>query len=295
VSNDKPAAITAVARNAPCPCGSGQRYKECHGAIAAPQSAGARGLPEMRQALELQRDGQIVEAAEIYRRVLAANPANYDATHMLGLLAWEIGDYHEAVSLVRRAIELRPEFEGARHDLRLLESLPSMEVEICREALVRLDRVDIRFDLGVLAQGQPVHVVSDFGDAERAALEPLVAASGSSPVELWRESGLDTAAPRAAQLTAADHPRGGWVVLLGAAAPISGWIGHTRAAGALIVATHDRPCDLVDRVDELAAAGYADPGLLCATAALAQRLRLPRSAALRSGKTASTAPRRDAA
>ena len=23
-------------RNAPCPCGSGQRYKDCHGALAAP-------------------------------------------------------------------------------------------------------------------------------------------------------------------------------------------------------------------------------------------------------------------
>ncbi|MFO1304156.1 MAG: FkbM family methyltransferase [Burkholderiales bacterium] len=28
--------MTAVSRNAPCPCGSGRRYKECHGAFGAP-------------------------------------------------------------------------------------------------------------------------------------------------------------------------------------------------------------------------------------------------------------------
>src|SRR6266851_5171486 len=28
-------AIPAAGRNSPCPCGSGKRYKECHGAIGA--------------------------------------------------------------------------------------------------------------------------------------------------------------------------------------------------------------------------------------------------------------------
>ncbi|HET9764535.1 MAG TPA: tetratricopeptide repeat protein [Casimicrobiaceae bacterium] len=288
--------MTPVGRNAPCPCGSGKRYKECHGMLPAAQSAAAApGSRGMREALELQRDGQIREAAAIYRRVLAVDPANFDATHMLGLLEYEIGDYDEAVSLLRRAIELRPDIYGARHNLRLLESLPTMEVEICREALARLARVDTRFDLARLGQGGTVHVVSAFGDTERAALEPLLAACGSSPVELWREPGFDSAVPQAMRLTSVDHPRGGWVVLLGAAAPISAWIAHARAVGALLVATGDRPCDLIDRVDELTVAGCTDPGLLCATPALARRLGLPLTAALPPGATATSAVRRDAA
>src|SRR5258708_21579123 len=35
---------TAIARNAPCPCGSGKRYKDCHGALSAnadPPDSGA--------------------------------------------------------------------------------------------------------------------------------------------------------------------------------------------------------------------------------------------------------------
>ncbi|MBK7470870.1 MAG: SEC-C domain-containing protein [Betaproteobacteria bacterium] len=30
----RPAAVKAAGRNDPCPCGSGKRYKACHGALA---------------------------------------------------------------------------------------------------------------------------------------------------------------------------------------------------------------------------------------------------------------------
>ncbi len=30
--------VSKVGRNAPCPCGSGKKYKQCHGAQAAEQS-----------------------------------------------------------------------------------------------------------------------------------------------------------------------------------------------------------------------------------------------------------------
>ena len=32
---DDPAAWGRVSRNAPCPCGSGKKYKHCHGALNA--------------------------------------------------------------------------------------------------------------------------------------------------------------------------------------------------------------------------------------------------------------------
>jgi hypothetical protein len=35
-------------RNDPCPCGSGRRYKHCHGAVAAGDVAATRAL-ELRQ------------------------------------------------------------------------------------------------------------------------------------------------------------------------------------------------------------------------------------------------------
>ncbi len=38
-NTDNPFANLDISRNAPCPCGSGNKYKHCHGAIGAPQTA----------------------------------------------------------------------------------------------------------------------------------------------------------------------------------------------------------------------------------------------------------------
>jgi tetratricopeptide (TPR) repeat protein len=291
--------MNAVARNAPCPCGSGKRYKDCHGALsAAPAKASDDSWVRaaLREALEAQREGLVVEAAEKYRRVLAAQPDNFDANHMLSLVEYEIGHYEQAVALMHKAIELRPELGVPRLNLRVLESLPTMEVEICREALARLvNRVDTEFSVNRLAESHAVHVVGRFGEAERAALPRVIGACGPSTVTLWRESAGDSEAALATiPLTTSEHPRGGWLVLLGAEAPLAAWLPAARADGAVVVATRDEPCLIVDRVDELAAAGDARPGLLCATPALARRLGLPQTAVLHS-PSAAMLSRRDAA
>jgi len=273
-----------VGRNAPCPCGSGKRFKDCHGALeasgATPEAGPAASIPRaLDAALTAQREGRVSDAARRYREVLAVDPSNFDATHMLSLVEYEIGHYDEAVSLIRRAIELRPELNTPRQNLRLLQALPVMEVEICREVLPRLrTRVDARFDPARLGDGRTVHVVSAFSEAERDALAILASVRGSR-LKLWRERGAGVQA-EAEPVTAERHPVGGWLVLLGATASISGWLASARADGALVVATRDQPCAIIDRLDELAAEGYASPGLLCATKALAQRLALPPTAVM---------------
>jgi hypothetical protein len=35
-----------VGRNDPCPCGSGKKYKKCHGAGGGPEAAGAVAAPK---------------------------------------------------------------------------------------------------------------------------------------------------------------------------------------------------------------------------------------------------------
>ena len=49
--DDASAVTVAPRRNAPCPCGSGKRYKDCHGAFAAPDYALA-GERESRRRLD---------------------------------------------------------------------------------------------------------------------------------------------------------------------------------------------------------------------------------------------------
>jgi hypothetical protein len=286
--------MESVGRNQPCPCGSGRRYKECHGAIDG--TGGPRAAPPaiplapswvpqtMAAALRAQKRGQSHEAVNLYRQVLAVDPSNFDATNMLGLVEYELGHHEAALALIKHAIELRPELGMPRHNLRLLESLPLLEAEICREVLPRLaSRVTFDADLAELASAASVDIVAgeSLDPQERAALTQIGAACRSAPVTLWGQASdaavLGTAMMR---LSAADLPRGAFLVILGTGRPIASWLRAMQAERVLLVVTREAPCTIIDRVDELAAAGCEQPVLLCATAELAARLRLPRAASL---------------
>jgi tetratricopeptide (TPR) repeat protein len=90
-----------IRRNDPCPCGSGKRYKECHGSLANE----AQGLDVLvRRALAAHQQGRIAEAQAGYREILARDPANAIATHYLGLAAWQSGDVATAERMMREAI-----------------------------------------------------------------------------------------------------------------------------------------------------------------------------------------------
>jgi tetratricopeptide (TPR) repeat protein len=239
----------------------------------------------MHEALRAQRRGASDEAARLYRQVLAADPSNFDAMHMLGLVEYERGHHESALALIKHAIELRPELGAPRHNLRLLESMPLVETEICREVLLRLaPRVDFNFNLAELAAATSAHIVigETIGTEERAALASILAATRTAPVTIWSQAADGTVAggTPVSVLAADAHPRGGLLVLLGTARSPIAWLAAARAEQVLLIVTRDRPCTVIDRIDELAAAGHDRPGVLCATRALAERLRLPREATL---------------
>jgi tetratricopeptide (TPR) repeat protein/SAM-dependent methyltransferase len=64
------------------------------------------------QALEIaiqnHNAGQLGEARSIYEQILAAEPTNHDALHLLGLIANEQGENERAVALIQQAIALAP-------------------------------------------------------------------------------------------------------------------------------------------------------------------------------------------
>lgn len=59
-------------------------------------------------ALNHQRAGRLAEAADIYRKVLAIEPGQADAVHLLGMVSFAEQDYSEAISLIGKAIALNP-------------------------------------------------------------------------------------------------------------------------------------------------------------------------------------------
>ncbi len=81
--------MSTIRRNEPCPCGSGKRYKDCHGKLdAGPPSTESI----LQRALAAHQQGRVVDAERDYREVLALDASNAIATHYLGLATWQRGD-----------------------------------------------------------------------------------------------------------------------------------------------------------------------------------------------------------
>jgi len=104
-------------RNDPCPCGSGKKYKQCCGRDGAPHAAPVN-LPQLLQsAIAAHQSGQLLQAEALYRQVLQIDANNFNALHLLGLIATDSGRLDAAVDLIGRAIAAKPNAAPAHHNL----------------------------------------------------------------------------------------------------------------------------------------------------------------------------------
>jgi len=102
-------------------------------------------MPTIDQAKALHRIGRIAEAEAVYRSVLAHDPRQFDALHLLGLIRYQQGRAGEAHELLSRAIELRP---GSPQALALfmaaLLALGRLEEALAAcDRLIALDPLDL--------------------------------------------------------------------------------------------------------------------------------------------------------
>lgn len=67
--------------------------------------------------MRLQQQGQLVQAESIYRQIIAQQPRQADALHLLGLLMHQRGRHELAIDFLRRAIDSRPAFATYRSNL----------------------------------------------------------------------------------------------------------------------------------------------------------------------------------
>ncbi len=113
----------AVGRNDTCPCGSGKRYKLCHGALGkgnAPTAAVVSARPPdadalVRVALAAHQRGELDRAEGGYRGALAMRPEHPLALHYLGVILYQRHRIDEAMPLLERAaaaVPGEPEFQN---------------------------------------------------------------------------------------------------------------------------------------------------------------------------------------
>ncbi len=97
-----------IGRNDPCPCGSGKRFKQCHGAVTGTDAPLATAAPSadalVARALVAHQRGELDAAALDYRAALGLEPGHPHAMHYLGVIAYQRGDAAGALPMLERAV-----------------------------------------------------------------------------------------------------------------------------------------------------------------------------------------------
>jgi Flp pilus assembly protein TadD len=137
ISEPRPSASGAarVGRNAPCPCGSGRKYKFCCGAArSAVSSNAAPSIPVfspvgdretepgpaqavIQRAANLLRGGKYEEAIAPLQEAARLLPYNPSVLSDLGLVCLRCRRAAEAIGWFKRSLALRPNFARTHHHL----------------------------------------------------------------------------------------------------------------------------------------------------------------------------------
>src|SRR6266850_2497702 len=165
----------SVGRNDPCPCGSGRKYKHCHGAVPGrtgagrpPRTTSVDTRPSLERARSLHQGGYLPEAESMYREVLKRLPRHADAMNMFGILRAQQGDPAAASEWIGKAVSIDP--QNAAYQFNLGKAL--LQLKRPSDACAALERepqsptVLSYFSFVLRAQGRAAEAVESY----RAAL-----------------------------------------------------------------------------------------------------------------------------
>jgi hypothetical protein len=257
---------TAIAppasRNAPCPCGSGRRYKECHGRAAAPNDAPQRVgtgelLEKMHAALAAQRAGRFDEAIAAYDDVIRLWPGTYDAWHMRGVAHLQSHRFDEAEADITQALTLNPELPMGRSNLALVEGGRRMaiaEERVSRATWPRFRALVADAAAGPLdgvAGGTRCFVV-DLGAASHSSIGWITSRAAALGADVHRVSFGANGRPAPADEAALRATGAGDVIVaVGTQLPLGDWTLACAPRAIALVVDGDRLDEVQDRLREL--------------------------------------------
>jgi tetratricopeptide (TPR) repeat protein len=287
--------MNVAARNSPCPCGSGKRYKECHGAFNS--SAGSRVpllepsqqtelVKLMREALALQQEGRLADAIAKYEVVVAQQPGNFDALHMLGVAWFQSNKLDRAADYVDRALTIRPDVIAAQSNRKLIDDarqLMAMEAMLCREVLPQLSalcRWNLPNWLCGESQALDLVVAARALDADDLRIVKRIVGDPRFRTVTW-QTRLSGAVSNLKTITdvhevdSAPGPVSEFMIVYGFDIPAAAWIRGRVPAHVAIVVNTDLPCQLLDRIRELSDQGRSTIGIIFNRAELKAASGLP--------------------
>lgn len=131
--------------------------------------------PLLPQAVELHLAGRLADAARIYEQIIATSPGDFEATHLLGVIALQESDYSRARHLITTALATNPQSSVALNNLgNVFLHLGQPETALTHiERAIELDAdsVEALFNLAATlrALGRPTEAVGPLKKAHSLA------------------------------------------------------------------------------------------------------------------------------
>jgi tetratricopeptide (TPR) repeat protein len=104
-------------RNAPCPCGSGKKYKRCCGRAAGKQTASSPPPDGLHQVIRLYQQGNLQAAGQLAEQLLNTSPDDAGLLEITAAVALQSGNILLAVERFRQQARLQPDNALAHSNL----------------------------------------------------------------------------------------------------------------------------------------------------------------------------------
>ncbi len=264
-------ALPRVSRLAPCPCGSGKRFKDCHGNATAATVAPATAInaapamvdPYLASIHQAKRQLESGEADAAVRLLEATPPEviqDAELATLGGELLLECGCLEQACQWYRHALSLNPDAAAGTALNQCCEMQTAAIFAASAYRKVAQLRATMRLSRRAAPPDPTVHIVATFaniGGSERHALNLYDALLPHLPVQLWSTELPQLALSRSRAVTQLDPERGvfpqrGTLVLLGQYFEYGDWMAVSDIDRVVIRVNLDQPRQLLERVTDLA-------------------------------------------
>ena len=121
----------------------------------------------LKIALTLHQNGRYSQASELYKRILASNPDQFDALHLLGVIAAQNRNFSQSVFLITKAINIKSNISSAYYNrgnaFKELMRYPEAIEDYKQAIKLNPDSPENYYNCGLL-----YHVMNNFNEAENA-------------------------------------------------------------------------------------------------------------------------------
>ena len=180
------------ARTAPCPCGSGKRYKKCCGRLGAVSPSTNATDSVADRAVATYRAGDAAVAVEAIANIAPATLTSAKTALACGDICTEFGRYEQAYDFLGRAGQLGEAANAVAAVGRLSFFWYKPERDASLRQMVRLQLSRLGYDVAAVgtdaASDEPLHIIGALGERSDSALQAVALAEALAcrgVVQLW--------------------------------------------------------------------------------------------------------------